>query len=233
MEYSSVFNELEYKGEASVYQAEVAIRLGFLRKVYGILSVQLIFTVITCASFMVIEPLKDFVQANNVLIFVASIATFGVLFGLIFKRHESPVNFYLLGIFTLLESFTLGTIVTYSDNVVVLKAFIITMMAVVALTIYTAQSTYDYSTWGASLMSFLWILIVSGILQIFVRSEELEFVISLGGALIFCGFIIFDTHMIMHKLSPEEYILASINLYLDIINLFLYILRILEAANRK
>ena len=71
------------------------------------------------------------------------------------------------------------------------------------------------------------------ILQIFVRSEELEFVISLGGALIFCGFIIFDTHMIMHKLSPEEYILASINLYLDIINLFLYILRILEAANRK
>ena len=40
-------------------------------------------------------------------------------------------------------------IVTYSDSVVVLKAFIITMMAVVGLTIYTAQSTYDYSTWGA------------------------------------------------------------------------------------
>ena len=40
-------------------------------------------------------------------------------------------------------------LVTYSDNVMVLKAFIITMMAVVGLTIYTAQSTYDYSTWGA------------------------------------------------------------------------------------
>jgi len=70
-------------------------------------------------------------------------------------------------------------------------------------------------------------------MQIFIKSEELEFVISLGGALLFCGFIIFDTHMIMHKLSPEEYILASINLYLDIINLFLYILRILEAARQK
>ena len=69
--------------------------------------------------------------------------------------------------------------------------------------------------------------------QIFVNSEVLEFVISLGGALLFCGFIIFDTHMIMHKLSPEEYILASINLYLDILNLFLYILRILEAAKHK
>lgn len=69
--------------------------------------------------------------------------------------------------------------------------------------------------------------------QIFINSKEFEFVISLGGALLFSGFIIFDTHMIMHKLSPEEYILASVNLYLDIINLFLYILRILEAAKHK
>ena len=54
----------------------------------------------------------------------------------------------------------------------------------------------------------------------------------IGGALIFCGFIIFDTHMIMHKLSTEEYIMASIDLYLDFINLFLFILRILQAARR-
>ena len=66
----------------------------------------------------------------------------------------------------------------------------------------------------------------------FFWSETLEFVISVGGALLFCGFILFDTHLIMHKLSTEEYILASINLYLDFINLFLYILRILQAMRR-
>jgi FtsH-binding integral membrane protein len=38
--------------------------------------------------------------------------------------------------------------------------------------------------------------------------------------------------MLMHKLSPEEYILATINLYMDIINLFIYILRILDSARR-
>ena len=68
--------------------------------------------------------------------------------------------------------------------------------------------------------------------QLFFWSQTLEFVLSIGGALLFCGFIIFDTHMIMHKLSPEEYILASINLYLDFINLFIYILRILQAARK-
>ena len=67
----------------------------------------------------------------------------------------------------------------------------------------------------------------------FLWSQALEFVLSIGGALIFCGFIIFDTHMIMHKLSPEEYIMASINLYLDFINLFLYILRIMQAARKN
>ena len=50
-------------------------------------------------------------------------------------------------------------------------------------------------------------------LQIFFFSQAAEFVISIGGALVFCGFILFDTHVLMHKLSPEEYILASINLY--------------------
>ena len=53
------------------------------------------------------------------------------------------------------------------------------------------------------------------------------------GALLFCRFIIYDTHSLMHRLSPEEYVLAAINLYLDIINLFLHLLRVLEAANKK
>lgn len=54
----------------------------------------------------------------------------------------------------------------------------------------------------------------------------MEVLIAVGGSLLFCGFIIFDTHMMMHKLSPEEYILATVNLYLDVLNLFLYILQL-------
>ena len=47
------------------------------------------------------------------------------------------------------------------------------------------------------------------------------------------GFIIYDTQMIMTRVSPEEYIIATIELYLDIINLFIEILKILEKVNRK
>ena len=52
--------------------------------------------------------------------------------------------------------------------------------------------------------------------------------ISLAGAIIFSGFIILDTHMIMHRMSPDDYIMATITLYLDMINLFLYILRMMK-----
>ena len=54
----------------------------------------------------------------------------------------------------------------------------------------------------------------------------MEFVLSIGGVVLFCGFILFDTHLIMHKLSPEEYVMASVNLYIDFIDLFTYLLRI-------
>lgn len=69
-------------------------------------------------------------------------------------------------------------------------------------------------------------------MQIFIQSSTLELAISIGGALLFCLFIVFDTQLIMHTLSPEEYILATINIYLDIINLFLYILRALAISKQ-
>ena len=49
----------------------------------------------------------------------------------------------------------------------------------------------------------------------------------------YVGFIIYDTQMSMTRVSPEEYIIATIKLYLDIINLFIEILKILEKVNRK
>ena len=78
-----------------------------------------------------------------------------------------------------------------------------------------------------------YILLYILISQALFWSEALEFVISVGGAVLFCGFILFDTYMIMHKLSTEEYIMAAIDLYLDFINLFIYILRILDAMKNK
>ena len=56
---------------------------------------------------------------------------------------------------------------------------------------------------------------------------------ALGSALVFSLFLVYDTEEIMRKTSPEEYIDAAIQIYLDITRLFIEILRILEAMRRE
>ena len=55
-----------------------------------------------------------------------------------------------------------------------------------------------------------------------------EVSVPAGSALLFCGFILYDTSNLLHLYGPDDYVEASIALYLDIINLFLYLLEILR-----
>lgn len=68
-----------------------------------------------------------------------------------------------------------------------------------------------------------------------VRNNILTLVYASLGALLFSFYLVYDTQLMMggkHKysISPEEYIFAALNLYLDIINIFLYILTIIGAT---
>jgi len=223
-------NDFNYGNNVLSSSAEV--RKGFLRKVYGILTVQLLMTVGVSAICISSEPVKAFLQRNPFIVQLSGIACLFLLFALMVKRQEFPINFYLLGAFTFLEAISIGTVVTFFAVPVVVRAALITMSVFCLLTSFTLQSKKDYSSWGAGLGSALWVLIFASLLHIFFPTEAADFAISIGGALLFSLFIIYDTHMLMRRLSAEEYILAAINLYLDILNLFLHILRIL-ARDRK
>ena len=61
----------------------------------------------------------------------------------------------------------------------------------------------------------------------------MESLLTMSGAFIFSGYIIYDTQMIMKHLSAEEYVLGVINLYMDIINLFVKILKLLNSLKQN
>ncbi|XP_040265115.1 protein lifeguard 4 [Bufo bufo] len=226
---SSIEDDFNYG--TNVASASIHIRMDFLRKVYSILTVQVLLTTITAGIFLYFEAIRSFVHESPGLLMFSALGSLGTIIALTIYRHQHPLNLYLLFGFTSLEAITVGIAVTFYDVAVVLQAFILTTFVFLGLTAYTFQSKRDFSKFGAGLFAGLWILIIAGFLRFFFYSETIELVIAAGGALLFCGFIIFDTHLIMHKLSPEEHILASINLYLDIINLFLHLLRLLN--NKK
>jgi len=209
------------------------IRLGFLRKVYGLLAIQLTITTIIGGVCLFTPGVKELVQANSWVMIPAFLLSFGLLIALQVKRKEAPLNLILLAAFTVVEAYTVGVLVTFFDQHVVIQAFFLTAAVVVGLTAFTFQTKRDFSHIGSALYTGLIILILGGFMQIFLGNELTETAIAVGGAFLFSLFIIFDTQMIMTRLSAEEYIFATIQLYLDIINLFIEILKILEKVNRK
>jgi len=210
-----------------VAKAPVHIRLAFLRKVYGILSVQILVTALLTAFSMFTPGVKFFIQENKWMMPLSFILSMATLMALFIKRRDTPINFVLLGIFTLIESYTISVIVSFYDQMAVLQAFLLTLAVTATLTAYTFQTKRDFSALPAVLTSLLLVLILGQLCNALFPSTPGELVVSMFGAGLFSLFIIVDTQMIMNVISPEEYILATIQLYLDIVNLFVQILQIL------
>ena len=149
------------------------------------------------------------------------------------------MNFIILGIFTFCEGFLLGVIASRYDTDSVLIAVGITCGVTLALTLFAFQTKWDFTMCGGALMAVLIIFVLAGFLMMFFPDSRGNkwAVIGYGsaGALIFSLYLVYDTQLMLggkHKysLSPEEYVFAALSLYLDIINMFLYILSIVGAA---
>merc|ERR1712113_85035 len=144
-------------------------------------------------------------------------------------------NIIFLGVFTAAEGFMLGSLAARFEADAVLIAFGITSGVTLGLTLFAFQKI-DFTACGGMLCALLMILMVAGFILAFVGTSRIAMIgYGSAGALIFSLYIVYDTQLMMggkHKysLDPEEYIFASLNLYLDIINLFLYILMIIGAA---
>ncbi|KAI8139993.1 inhibitor of apoptosis-promoting Bax1-domain-containing protein [Fennellomyces sp. T-0311] len=217
----------------TIANSPLEVRMQFVRKVYSILSVQILSTCVMSAIYMYSEAAKLWVQSNVWMLYVSMFASLGVLFALMWKARSTPLNYGLLALFTLIEGHLVGTIVTFYDQQIVLQALIITFGVFVGLTLFTLQSKWDFSGMGPFLFAGISILFVVSLVQIFLPfSEGFQLAIAIAGVVIFSGYIVFDTYLIFNRYSAEDYIMASVSLYMDIINLFLRILQILSAMQR-
>jgi protein lifeguard len=150
-------------------------------------------------------------------------------------RRKTPMNFIFLGIFTIAQSFMLATVsASYKSNEVVL-AVAITAGICFALTLFAFQTKWDFTVMGGILFVAAIILLVFGFVAMIWPGKIITMLYASAGALIFSVYLIYDTQMMMggkHKysISPEEYVFAALNLYLDIVNIFLYILTIIGAS---
>jgi len=208
------------------------LRTAFLRRVYCLLTVQLLVTVAVAAGCALFPPASGLLLAHPAAFTYGSLVpTFGSLIALSFLKNVHPWNLILLSVFTLGESVMLGCLSAVYASMgmadVLLSAAGLTLAIFLCLTSFILVSKRDFSFLGGFLFAGLFVMIGWGLLNLLL-GWKLQFLYSAAGALLFTGFVLYDTSVILHKFSYDEYISASVQLYLDIINLFMYILQLLS-----
>ncbi|XP_039887071.1 glutamate receptor, ionotropic, N-methyl D-aspartate-associated protein 1b (glutamate binding) [Simochromis diagramma] len=213
------------------------IRRAFIRKVFLVLTAQLMVTFAFVAVFTFVEQVKVFVAANmwtylvSYIVFFVSVCVISCC-GNVRRRH--PWNLVALSILTLSMSYMVGMIASFHETDSVIMAVGITAIVCFTVVIFSLQTKYDFTSCYGVLFVCLIVLIVFGFLCIFIRDKILHIVYAGLGALLFTCFLAVDTQMLLGNkelaLSPEEYVFAALNLYTDIINIFLYILAIIGRA---
>ena len=120
-----------------------------------------------------------------------------------------------------------------TDPKIVLEAAALTLAVVVAITIYAMTTDTDFTICGPFLYIFGMVFCVGGLLMwAFGSHPGLWW--SIIGVILFSFYLLFDTQLIMggekrrYQMDEDSYILAAVMLYLDIINIFLYILEIMS-----
>jgi len=254
--------------------SDKAVRRGFIKKVYGILTVQLAVTAGILLFFMYgIVPMEcdgsthtpsweydyDIDESSGhqntvdyslyercqnarldvekwlIVCVVSSILGLVILIPMMCctkLRTSCPLNYILLGLFTVCESLSLGVVGLVYTTESIMMAAGLTFAMVLALTIFAFQTKIDFTQCRSAMFVILFLFIICGIMFAFMPySRQMEIVYAGIGAAIFSIYLIIDTQMMMggsHKfsISPEEYVFAAIAIYLDIINLFLYLLKI-------
>ncbi|KAK1319082.1 BI1-like protein [Acorus calamus] len=195
-------------GEGGLYPGigygENELRWGFIRKVYGILTAQILLTTIISSFTVLYAPLNDTLTDSPGLLFALAILPFVLLCPLYLYRERHPLNFVFLGLFTVCLSLTIGVACANTEG-------------------------KDFSYLGPVLFAGLIVLLTTSFIQMFFPLGPTSVAIFGGlGAILFAAYLVYDTDNLIKRHSYDDYIWASVVLYLDILNLFLSLLNMLK-----
>ena len=202
------------------------VKADFIRKVYGIFFISLLVTV--GVGFVA----SQFMQTMLGILPIVGIVGMIVGFGMAFTQRMPVVNFLLFALYSCLQGAFLGPYLTYLSAQypgLPAEAGWLTISVFGALTVFVFASKKDFSFIGGFLGIAMIGLIVAGLVMFFVHAAWLSVIYSIVGVLIFAGYILYDTSQIMLKLQPGEEVTGAIDLYLDFVGLFWFILNLLRS----
>ncbi|XP_028837109.1 protein lifeguard 1 isoform X2 [Denticeps clupeoides] len=227
-EYSQALEDVSSFSESKIRQA-------FVRKVYLTLMVQLLATVGIICAFLYWNDLKMWAIYNSWFTFTMMAGTIVLVLVLACCgdiRRKVPFNYILLGLFTVVEGFMLGSVTVFYQVDAVFWAVGATAFVSFALSVFAMQTKWDFTAARGVMWVICWTLFSFAILCAILRSQYAYIAYASIGTLVFSIYLVMDTQMMLggkhrYSISPEEYIFAALNLYLDVVTLFLLLLQLI------
>ncbi len=164
--------------------------------------------------------------------FIGFLIFFGVLFAAQRMSRTFPANIAL----TLLATFIAGVwiapvlfVANQQQPGIVGQAAMLTFVTFAGLSMYAVFSRRDFSAWGGFFVVGVIVLIVTSLLNLYFRNETASLWLAGGTVFIFGGLLVFDTWRIVrsNQYGPDDYVPAAVSIYVDLLNIFLAILRLL------
>ncbi|XP_062337518.1 protein lifeguard 1 [Osmerus eperlanus] len=207
------------------------VRKAFIRKVFSLVTLQLVVTFSIVCVFTFSSVVKKAVQ-TNIWIYVSSYIIFLVVaLSLIWSRSFSrkhPWNLVGLAVVTLSLSFMTGTVASFHDSTAVIIAMGATLAISFSIILFSIQNCVSFSVCYGVLLVILVDLVMFLIFCTFYYNNVVQIVYGCLGALLFALFLSVDCLMVVslgrYGLDPEEYVFAALIIYLDVVMIFLYIL---------
>ena len=229
-------------GMNSVSQSAVQPRVEMrplLRQVYMWMTLAML---VTAGSSLVITQVVtiEALMANPMIVIGAVIGQFALVLALSFgfRRFSANVATVLFFLYAATVGVTIALVLAFYNGSTVVAAFGTTAVLVFVMTMMGLTTEMDLTKWGTYLIIGVIGLVIAMVINMFLQSSAFEILISLAGVVIFTALTAYDTQKIKQmaadpaleaegaSLMTKLSIMGALTLYLDFLNLFLFLLRL-------
>ena len=213
----------------------------FIRGVYGWMFGGLMLTAFA-AMWVVMSPaMQQLVIMNPVVRIGLIIAEFAIVLFLSFglKRMSAGTAAASFLVYSFLNGLTLSVIFWAYSQASIFQAFITAAAMFGVMSVFGMTTKKDLTSWGSFFFMGLIGIVICMVVNMFLRSSGLSFVISIIGVFVFVGLTAWDTQKLKAYATVEGplrenvAVIGALALYLDFINLFLFMLRLFGGDRRR
>jgi FtsH-binding integral membrane protein len=210
-------------------------RATLVRRTYALVFASIVVTMLG-AGFAVTQPsLFTAVARHPFLTFICAL----VPLYMAMRNHRTfPQNLGFTFLFTFIEGIWISPLLVLYERMqpgVLGQAGLLTLTTFGVLSLYAVLSRRDFSAWGGFFTIGLWVLIATSLLNMFFRNPTASLWLAAGTIFVFGGLLVFDTWRIVRSgaYGEDDYVPAAVQIYLDLLNIFLAILQLLGGGNRR